>query len=150
MSEEFVAANAAVSEGVEATGGQGTQFTPKQQLALEALLAGKGVTRAAYAAGVTRQTVFRWRKEHPEFNAAITAAAEAALQSAQNLLLECAESAARAVFDAVENGDAYVALETLRAIGLIRRAADRPAVAGKSAIPAIPAELIPAPAAAQM
>jgi len=45
-------------------------LSPQQRLAVEALIAGSTLTEAADAAGVTRQTVRRWRSEIPAFQAA--------------------------------------------------------------------------------
>jgi hypothetical protein len=44
-------------------------FTPAQALAMASLLAGKTVTAASRAAGVSRSTVHRWLSDDPEFMA---------------------------------------------------------------------------------
>jgi hypothetical protein len=140
MSDEIRETSASESDGGKAQARPPeADLSPKQLLALQALVAGKGITKAAFAAGVNRTTLFRWRKEQPAFNAAMTAWIDTTMQSAQSLLMESIETAARAVVDAAENGDAYIGLEMLRGVGLILRSRDRSAATGKEPTPTPPA-----------
>lgn len=48
-----------------------TDLTPAQRQVVQALAAGSSITSAAAAAGITRATIYNWRKSIPAFNSAI-------------------------------------------------------------------------------
>jgi hypothetical protein len=112
-----------------------TGLSPRKQLALQALMAGKNLTRAAYAAGVTRQTLHKWRREEPRFAAALQRWQTNAFATAQTLLLEGIEDAAQAICEAVSSGDAYVAMELLRKLNVLGASPDGSAEA--KSVPAV-------------
>ena len=66
-----------------------TQRAALKQLYLEALRKSAGVmTPACEAIGVERVTIYRWRKEDPEFNAACDEILDVALDLAESALLK--------------------------------------------------------------
>jgi hypothetical protein len=126
MSETSDVKEESTSAGVnQATEKAAEDFTAKQQIALQALAAGSNVTRAAFAAGVTRQTINRWRKENPAFNAAIKAWILQTKRSAETMLVELVEEAVASIGEAVGAGDGYLGLQLLRSMGVVRGAAIR-------------------------
>lgn len=73
---------------------RGHRYSKKQRDAIkktyiEALTKTMGiVTQAAQAAGVTRATIYNWRKEDPEFDAACEECTEVGLDFAENALMK--------------------------------------------------------------
>lgn len=68
------------------------KLTPKQRLALVALLSQPTVSGAAKQVGVSREAVYRWLKD-PDFQAALTLAESEHLQAVQRGLLAASERA---------------------------------------------------------
>ena len=71
-----------------------TTITPRQSLAILALLTSGKVPDAAAAAGVSSKTVYAWLKQ-PAFQAALGAAAAAALTGLARRIAGLRDSAAR-------------------------------------------------------
>ena len=69
------------------------QLTPKQRRAVEALLTTGEVAAAAQAAGVSRDTLYRWLKQ-PAFLGAVRAAEARALDDLSRLLVRLGRTAA--------------------------------------------------------
>jgi hypothetical protein len=97
-------------------------LTGPQHTALRALGAGQTVVAAADSAGVTRNTVTRWIRSCPEFRAAFNAWQQALIESTQARLLRSAEAAAAVVDQAIQAGDAKLALNLLKHMQLGRAA----------------------------
>lgn len=75
------------------------QRTRLQELFLNALKGNPSVTQAAAAAGVSRQTVYRWREEVPEFGNAWDDVREASIERLEQALYERAvDSSDQAAF----------------------------------------------------
>ena len=66
--------------------------TPRQRKAIEALLTCGNVTQAAEAAGVTRNTLYRWFKQEP-FKVALAAAEGEAMQALSRTLVRLGDKA---------------------------------------------------------
>lgn len=80
--------------------GEKVTVTPRQTLAIGALLASGRVTDAATAADVAPKTVYAWLKQ-PAFEAALSEAASAALAGLARRLAGLGDAAADAVEDAL-------------------------------------------------
>jgi len=91
----------------------------RQTAALEPLLSGASITKAAELAHVDRSTVHRWLREDPEFRAALNAAKREFRRELTARLHGLANAALEVVEKAVVNGDARVAIAVLRGIGLL-------------------------------
>jgi hypothetical protein len=94
------------------------QLSPAQELALNALMAGSRVTDAAAAAGVNRSTLHRWMGE-PAFLAAHNGRRLELAASASAKLLNLREKALGAVEQALDAGDARVAVAVLKGVGML-------------------------------
>jgi hypothetical protein len=92
---------------------------PRQALALEQLLAGASVTKAAEVAGVDRSSLHRWRREDPVFQAAYNAARRDLRGEVASRLQILAGAALEAVERAIRDGDARIALGVLKGLGLL-------------------------------
>ena len=79
-------------------------LTPAQWKGIETLLTTGSVADAARAAGVSRQTFYRWRKE-PRFQAALREAEADAIASVSAALAGLGEKAASALSDALAAED---------------------------------------------
>jgi hypothetical protein len=93
--------------------------TPQQEQAIEGLLSGQGITRAAREAGVDRTTVWRWLKDDPAFQAAYNRARLELQAAVQARLLGLTEHAVTCLEQAIKLGDARTALALLRGVGLL-------------------------------
>ncbi|MDP9355721.1 MAG: hypothetical protein M3R02_10665 [Chloroflexota bacterium] len=80
-------------------------LTPKQRKAVEALLTTGEVTAAAQAAGVSKDSIYRWLKE-PLFLAAVREAEAKALDDLSRLLVRLGRTAAATLAKAM--GDAAI------------------------------------------
>jgi len=89
--------------------------TPRQRLAIEALLIGDTVIAAAEKAKVTRGTVHRWMLQ-PRFKTALTQAESAALAALSRRLVKLADDSATVIEDTLAGADD--ANVKLRAVGL--------------------------------
>ncbi len=95
-------------------------LSAKQARALDQLVTGATVTKAAQAAGVGRSTLHRWLREDWNFQAVHNAARRDLQQEVESRLLSPAHAACEAVATAIEEGDARVALAILRGRWLLR------------------------------
>jgi hypothetical protein len=95
-------------------------ITPTQARALASLLAGKSVTAAAKAAGVSRQTVWKWTTTDPEFLAFYNSCRVEMVDSIHQNILIISAAAVRALRDlltrtsASDDAKLRAALEVLR------------------------------------
>ena len=92
-----------------------TELTPKQLIALDALLSGKRASDAAQAAGVSATSVYRWLNTDATFAAAMRSFETTALQDLGRKL----GTLGQAVGVALEDG-----LDAAQPIGIRLRAAD--------------------------
>jgi transposase-like protein len=79
------------------------KLTPGQRKAIEALLTSGNVTAAATAAGVTRNTLYRWVRHDETFVAELQAAEAEAVQGLSRVLAGLGDSAAAALKDALDS-----------------------------------------------
>lgn len=77
-------------------------LTPKQRKAIEALLTCGNVSSAALAAGVSRETIYRWAKKDT-FLKALRTGTNQALDDLSRLLLSLGETAISTLRIAMEN-----------------------------------------------
>jgi hypothetical protein len=92
---------------------------PPQTLALAELVAGATVTRAAEAAGVARQTLYRWLEDDFEFQAALNRAKRHLQDTVETRLLALGEKAAGVLEQALDAGDVRAAVAVLRGLGAL-------------------------------
>lgn len=79
-------------------------ITSQQMIALEALIDGASITAAAEIAGVSRQTVSKWRNRHPAFIATMNAAARDELRKTQEQLRALAPEAINVLAETMRGG----------------------------------------------
>ena len=77
-------------------------LTPRKRKAIETLLTSGDVTQAARAAGVSRETLYRWLKA-PDFQAALNDSTRQALESLSRTLVTLGEKAADTLRQALED-----------------------------------------------
>jgi hypothetical protein len=93
---------------------------PIQLTVLEALLAGRTITDAAAAVGVSRTTVHRWLKDDYLFRAEVNAARHALRQMALARLDALCERSIEVLRGALDQAsDTRVALEVLKGCGVL-------------------------------
>lgn len=78
-------------------------MTPRKRKAIEALLTTCDTTKAAAAAGVSRETVYRWMHE-PVFRDALKEGAAEALEGLSRALVQLGDKAAKALGAALDDG----------------------------------------------
>jgi hypothetical protein len=84
------------------TPGTAARLTPKQRKAVEALLTTGEVTAAAQAAGVSKDTLYRWLKE-PRFLEAVREVEARALDDLSRLLVRLGRTAAATLAKAMND-----------------------------------------------
>lgn len=94
-------------------------ISPSQERAIEALVAGATVTDAAKAAGVSRQSLHRWRRDSFAFQARLNAARRDLREEVERRLQALAVEAIESVCRAIQGGDAKAGLAILRGLGLL-------------------------------
>ncbi len=99
--------------------GDANGLSAKQQKALDALLLGQNVSRAAEFAKVDRRTVYRWLKNCYKFQAAYNLSRSERLDAREQLLSRMSDGAIFAVADKIEKGDAGVGLQVIKGNGLL-------------------------------
>jgi transposase-like protein len=87
------------------TGEAISKLTPKQRKAVEALLTSGDMTKAAKAAGVARDTLYRWLRQD-DFRVSLKAAEAGAIESLARELVRLGEKAARTLDEAMTAEDA--------------------------------------------
>ncbi len=78
------------------------KLSPKQRRAVESLLAMGNISAAAEAAGVSRETLYRWLAR-PDFSAALKDAEAAAVESLSRALVGLGDKATRVLGDVMDN-----------------------------------------------
>ena len=92
-----------------------TTTTPAQELAIDVLVTGGTTTEAAKAAGVTRQTVSKWRSQHPGFRAELNTRRRELNQERADRIRDLDAQALATVAEAIDNGDTNAALTWVKA-----------------------------------
>lgn len=93
---------------------EGTELSPTQIAALDALLSGKTATDAAIAAGIGRRTLYDWLRKDFHFQAALNAGRKDLRQAIAHRLEGLANDATECVGKAVRGGDVKAALEIVK------------------------------------
>jgi len=96
------------------------RLSPRQMTALKAFHSGSSLTDAAKAAGVTRQTLHRWRTQYHWFSEAMEDWEEGQMVIARSRLVDMADNAIDALAHAIENGDARAAMMVLKSLRILR------------------------------
>lgn len=99
---------------------------PNQRIAIEAILAGKTMTAAAKAAGVTRATLWRWLNRDPAFQAALNSFKRETYDQLRMKTASLASLAIDAVEKALRADDEKTALAVLRGLGFLNGVRDLP------------------------
>ena len=95
-------------------------LTPKQNKAVTALLVMPDVTAAATAAGVSRDTVYKWLRD-PAFQAVIRSAEAAALASVSRSLVGLADAAVGSLARAMNDESAPLSIRVRAADAVLGR-----------------------------
>jgi translation initiation factor 2 alpha subunit (eIF-2alpha) len=98
-------------------------LTPSQSLAVAALVAGRTVTDAAEAAGVSRQTLYEWKKL-PGFTAGMNLARTEQHEVIRGELLAIATSAIRALREMVESSGTPPAIRLRASLAVLSSASE--------------------------
>jgi Homeodomain-like domain len=93
-------------------------LTIEQQNAIEGLILGQSDRDAAAAVGVSRETVWHWRHEHPVFMATLERRRAEVWRAPQEQLRSLMSKAVANVAAAVERGDLKASIEVLKAVGM--------------------------------
>ena len=101
--------------------GEPVELSLPQETALAALREGSTFVGAAKTAGVGRATLYRWVQGNPHFRAAYNLWQREVAESARARLLKMTDKAVEVVQEALERGDEKVAVNILRATGVLRR-----------------------------
>ena len=94
----------------------------KQRVAIERLLLGDTVTDAAKSAGVSRETVHRWRRESWDFQAALNRGQREFQQATESQLRAACKRAAENIVASVDAGDVRTSLVLLKSVGALAKA----------------------------
>jgi predicted DNA-binding protein YlxM (UPF0122 family) len=116
--------------GVGAGAGNGGAVVPRfgsalsddQRAAMELLLSGKSVAESARTTGVSRATIYNWLKRDADFLACYNQWKDEIRESCQGRLMRLTEKATTAVQKAVEAGNARIAMDLLKGMGMVRPA----------------------------
>lgn len=92
------------------------QLSDRQIAAIETLVASGTQTDAAYAAGVTRQTINQWVNHHYGFIAELNRLRSERLQTCADRLQQTVGKALEVVASQIEQGDAGTALGLLKLV----------------------------------
>jgi len=94
-----------------------SELAPRQVAALAVIASGGTLSAAAAAGGVDRATLYRWRKEDPQFIAALNAWRGEQVLHAKDKLLGMAQAASDAVCAELASGNGRLGLRVLRELG---------------------------------
>jgi len=93
-------------------------LTIEQQNAIEGLILGQSDRDVAAAVGVSRETVWHWRHEHPVFMATLERRRAEVWRVPQEQLRSLLGKAVANVAAAIEGGDLKASIEVLKAVGM--------------------------------
>lgn len=94
-----------------------SELAPRQVAALSVIASGGTLSAAAAAGGVDRATLYRWRKEDPQFIAALNAWRGEQVLHVKDKLLGMAQAASDAVCAELASGNGRLGLRVLRELG---------------------------------
>jgi Homeodomain-like domain len=94
------------------------RLSPEQESAIDLLILGKSDREVAEAVGVTRETVWHWRHEHPVFMATLERRRAEVWRQPQERLRSLLSKAVENIGQAVESGDLKASIEVLKAVGM--------------------------------
>jgi transposase-like protein len=96
------------------------RLSPRQMTALKAFHSGSSLADAAKAAGVTRQTLHRWRTQYHSFAEAMEVWEEGQMIIARSRLVDMASNAINALESAIEDGELQPAMVVLKSLRILR------------------------------
>jgi transposase-like protein len=96
------------------------RLSPRQMTALKAFHSGASLADAAKAAGVTRQTLHRWRTQYHSFAEAMEVWEEGQMIIARSRLVDMATNAINALESAIEDGELQPAILVLKSLRILR------------------------------
>jgi transposase-like protein len=96
------------------------RLSPRQMTALKAFHSGSSLADAAKAAGVTRQTLHRWRTQYHSFAEAMEVWEEGQMIIARSRLVDMASNAVNALESAIEDGELQPAMLVLKSLRILR------------------------------
>jgi transposase-like protein len=94
------------------------QLNDKQTIAVQALVAGSSQCEAAQVAGVTRETVNRWVRQHPAVRARLNEHRAALASEHEDAVRRLRGKALAVVENQLDRGDVRAALHVLRLVGV--------------------------------
>ena len=94
-------------------------LTVTQEKAISLMGEGMSLPETATQLGVSRGTIYRWLRDEPEFIAAFNAWRKDQTRTARARLLTISESAVTAVQTAIEQGNAKLAFDLIKHLGLL-------------------------------
>ena len=100
-------------------------ITPKQQVAIGLMLGGSSLADTARRAGISRGTLYQWRRSE-KFIAALQSWQADMEQAARSRLLNFSGLGLKAIHSALESGDAKVALAMFKGLGMFTPSAAKP------------------------
>ena len=99
--------------------GESGAITPIQQQAITLMLSGSNLTDVAKSVQISRMTIHNWLRHDAAFIAAYNAWRFDVARSARARLMGLAEPAVKAIQQALEAGDAHLALRLLKDLGIL-------------------------------
>ena len=97
------------------------EMNEKEEMALALILQGRKDAEVAEELGVSRMTIWRWKKYDPEFIKTLDEKRTHLRQQAEDNILELTESAVNAIRDALNNGDTKIRLQAAKLVfGILR------------------------------
>lgn len=98
----------------------------EQRQALELLVQGRSVAETAQSVGIARRTIYNWLQKDPTFQTAYNQWHQDMKENCRTRLLMLTGKATAALAKALEAGDANIALQLLKGIGMLTPTPDRP------------------------
>ena len=97
------------------------EMNEKEEMALALILQGRKDAEVAKELGISRMTIWRWKKDNVQFIQALEEKRAHLRQQAEDNLLELTESAVNAIRDALNNGDTKIRLQAAKLVfGILR------------------------------
>ena len=97
------------------------EMNEKEEMALALILQGRKDAEVAEALGISRMTIWRWKKYDAGFIQALEEKRAHLRQQAEDNILELTESAVNAIRDALNEGDPRIRLQAAKLVfGILR------------------------------
>jgi len=97
------------------------EMNEKEEMALTLLLQGHKDSEVAEQLGISRMTIYRWKKNDTQFIKELEERRSHLRQQAEDDLLELTESAVNAIRDALNEGDPKIRLQAAKLVFAILR-----------------------------